>query len=37
MLNALSRSTLPEAVLLGKSLKSLKAMSCWKEPLSSSF
>ena len=35
--SALSRNILSEAVLLVKSLKSLKVMSCWKQALSSSF
>ena len=37
MLNALSCNVLSEAVLQVKSLKSLLAMSCWKQASSSSF
>ena len=35
ILNDLSHKTLPETVLLGKSLESLQAISWWKQALSS--
>ena len=37
ILNGFSIKTFSEAVLFAKSLKSLKAISCWKQALSNSF